>query len=220
MSKQLFRKLLVCYAFVSLAFLSITVRAINMPESAIPDGFVKVGDLKPTYYWIALEEASNDPRSKVLLGPTGEVLARVTEKFHRDIRMEGTGLLLDGRLINFWGWVETPSGREIRYRVCGPDAPYGYGYEDRKLVPFRSVAVDPNVVPLDSDIFIPAAVGTPLPDGTTHDGHFRAIDIGGAIQNLRIDIFTSFGDQSRVFINHGMSNMRPLAVYVKRPTAP
>ncbi len=76
--------------------------------------------------------------------------------------------------------------------------------------------MDPNVVPIPSKVFIPAAVGAPLPDGTIHDGYFEAIDIGAAIQNHRIDMFTSFGDQSSVFKRHGITNMKALEVYLVR----
>ncbi len=52
-----------------------------------------------------------------------------------------------------------------------------------------------------------------LPDGSIHDGYFEAIDIGAAIQNKRIDIFTAMGDQSEFFKRHGLTNMKATAVY-------
>ena len=234
MTKQFIRNLLVCYVFASFAFASITVKAkvLNqrggqnqeMPAgpgqgspALVPPGFDKVGDLKPTYYWIALEAQSTDPRNRNIIDINGGVIARVTARFFSELQLEGTGRLLDGRMVNFHQFVQTPNGREIRYRLCGPEAPYGYGYEDRPLVPFRTVAVDPRVVPLDSKIYIPAAVGARLPDGSIHDGYFDALDIGGAITDLRVDVFTSFGDQSQVFIRNGMTNMRAIPVYVRRP---
>ena len=80
---------------------------------------------------------------------------------------------------------------------------------------FRSsVAVDPKVIPIPSRVYIPAAKGAALPDGSIHDGYFEAVDIGDAIQNQRIDVFTAMGDQSAVFEKHGLSNMKPTAVYL------
>ena len=129
--------------------------------------------------------------------------------------MEGTGYLLNGRLINFKARLTKPDGTtEIRWRWCGPEAPYGYGHEDIPLIPFRSAAVDPTVIPIGSKLYIPAAKGAVLPDGSVHDGFFHAIDIGSAITDRKIDIFTSFGDQSRYFENMGFSTGKMSHVYL------
>ncbi len=186
--------------------------AVSGEQRELPPGLRKIGDLKPTFYWVALEEEDGQPRDKILRDKDGNILARVSAKFLAGLKMEGTGKFLDGRIINFHVRV----GGEIRWRWCPPSAPYGYGLEDYVLKPFRSVAVDPNVVPIPSKIFIPVAVGARLPDGSIHDGYFEAIDIGAAIQNKRIDMFTAYGDQSVVFRRHGITNMKPLEVYLSQ----
>lgn len=178
----------------------------------IPPGLTKIGDLKPTFYWVALEGNDGQARDNPLKDMDGHVLAHVSTKFLAGLKMEGTGKFLDGRVINYHGRING----EIRWRWCPPSAPYGYGLEDYVLKPFKSVAVDPQVVPIPSKIYIPAAVGARLPDGSLHDGYFEAIDIGAAIQNKRIDMFTSYGDQSIVFSRHGVTNMKPLEVYLVR----
>jgi len=175
----------------------------------------KIGDLRPTFYWVALEEDDGAPRDKALKDMQGNVLAMVSARFWSAIRLEGTGRLLDGRVLNYEGRVDLPGGgKEIRYIVCPPEAPYGYGVNKIPLVPFRSVAVDPSVVPMGSKVFIPKAVGAILPDGSVHDGMFQAVDVGDAIRNKRIDMFTSFGDQSEVFRRAGIVNMQPMEVFL------
>lgn len=185
-------------------------------DQPVNAGLKKIGDLKPTFYWVAMETNDGQARNKELKDMDGNVLARVSAKFWSAIRLEGTGKLLDGRVINYKGRVDLPDGtKEIRYIVCPPEAPYGYGYENLYVLhPFRSVAVDPRVVPIGSKVFIPKAVGIALPDGTTHDGFFQAIDIGDAIQNKRIDMFTSYGDQSIVFRRGGIENMKAMEVFL------
>lgn len=179
------------------------------------DARKKIGDLKPTFYWVALEEDDGDPRTHALKDMAGNRLAMVSEKFYGSIRLEGTGRLLDGRVINYAGRVNKPGGgQEVRYLVCPPSAPYGYGVDERPLIPFRSVAVDPSVVPMGSRVFIPQAVGAVLPNGDVHDGMFQAVDIGDAIKSKRIDVFTGYGDQSRVFTRVGFVNMKPFPVYL------
>jgi 3D (Asp-Asp-Asp) domain-containing protein len=181
-----------------------------------------LGTFKPTFYWITLEENYDGPKTKEVLDINGNVLVKVSEKYFKSLQLEGTGRLSDGRVLNYHERVVLPDGKkEIRYRFCGPDAPYGYGYGDFKLIPFRSIAVDITVVPLGTKVYIPEAKGTKLPDGTVHDGIFYAIDIGDAIQNKRIDIFTSFGDQSKVFSQNGLSNMKATEVFlIEEPTSP
>ncbi len=193
-----------CFA---LLFLASSSRAGGFD---IPVNAKKIGDLRPTFYWVALETNDGKPKSNALLDVNGDTIAKVGDKFFGGIKMEGTGRLLDGRIVNF----HVREGKEIRWRVCPPSAPYGYGLQDYILKPFHSVAVDPSVIPIPSKVYIPAAKGIPLPDGTIHDGYFDAVDIGDAIQNQRIDIFTSMGDTSAVFEKHGLTNMTPTAVYL------
>lgn len=174
-----------------------------------------IGKLRPSFYWIALETEDGKPKDQKILDVNGDVLATVSANYIKQLRMEGTGRLLDGRVINFHKRFTLPDGtQEIRWRVCGPAAPYGFGFEDVPLVPFRSVAVDPKVIPLGSMVYIPAAKGTLLPDGAIHDGYFGAVDIGSLIQDRKIDVFTSFGDQSSYFQANGMVHAKEIEVFL------
>lgn len=70
---------------------------------------------------------------------------------------------------------------------------YGDGVRSYMLVPYRTIAVDRNVIPYGSIVYIPSARGNviTLPDGskTTHDGYFFAGDTGGAIKGTHIDVY-------------------------------
>lgn len=59
-----------------------------------------------------------------------------------------------------------------------------------RVVPMRTIAVDKNVIPRRTVIFIKETVGLTMPDGKTHDGYWYASDIGGAIKGQRIDLYT------------------------------
>jgi 3D (Asp-Asp-Asp) domain-containing protein len=65
-----------------------------------------------------------------------------------------------------------------------------------KVVPMRTVAIDPKVVPKGSVVYIPETVGLPVPGGGVHDGRWYASDTGGAIRGAMIDLFTGFGAYS------------------------
>ena len=73
-------------------------------------------------------------------------------------------------------------------------AGFGDGVKNYRLVPFRTIAVDPNTIPYGTVIFIPEAKGqlVSLPNGkqAIHDGYFFAGDTGGAIRKNHIDVFT------------------------------
>lgn len=87
-----------------------------------------------------------------------------------------------------------------RSRFSAVSATYGLGTGGYQLVPYRTIAVDRNRIPLGSVIFIPAARGTTitLPSGeqVVHDGYFFAADVGGAIQGNHIDVFIGIADRN------------------------
>src|SRR6187549_705778 len=49
-----------------------------------------------------------------------------------------------------------------------------------KVVPMRTIAVDPRVIPKRTVIFIKETAGLTMPNGVTHDGYWYASDVGGA----------------------------------------
>lgn len=202
-------------AFAAMLVLTTFSSAAFSADPPAPGQMRDLGLFRPSYYWVALETNDGQPKTEDLLDLDGNRMVTVSKKFHAELRMEGTGRLLDGRLINFKARVPKPDGSmEVRWRWCGPEAPYGYGFEDYILLPFRSAAVDPTVVPLGSKLYIPAARGARLPDGTVHDGYFHAIDIGSAITDRKIDLFTAYGNQAAVFERHGMETGKMTHVYL------
>lgn len=65
-----------------------------------------------------------------------------------------------------------------------------------KVVAMRTAAVDKNLIPKGSVLFIKETVGLKMPDGSAHDGYWYASDTGGAIKGQRIDLFTGFSAAS------------------------
>ena len=65
-----------------------------------------------------------------------------------------------------------------------------------KVVAMRTVAIDENLIPKRSVLFIKETVGMPMPDGSSHDGYWYASDVGGAIKGQRIDLYTGTGARS------------------------
>lgn len=81
-----------------------------------------------------------------------------------------------------------------------------------RVVPMRTLAVDPKVVPKGTVVFIKETVGLPLPGGGVHDGLWYASDVGGAIKGDRIDLFTGDGPGSARAIRKSGLNLAHLTV--------
>ncbi|MBI4815969.1 MAG: hypothetical protein HY791_06925 [Deltaproteobacteria bacterium] len=85
-----------------------------------------------------------------------------------------------------------------RTRFARTRGEFGDGAGGRRLVPLRSLAVDPKVIPIGSVVYVPQARGLSLsvPGGrdledrrVEHDGFFFAATTGGAIDGHKIDVF-------------------------------
>jgi 3D (Asp-Asp-Asp) domain-containing protein len=102
--------------------------------------------------------------------------------------------------LNGGGWANGPAAR--RRPVPMTFAPRGRP----RVRPWRSVAVDPAVIPLGSRVYIPAY-------RTINGGWFRAEDVGGAIQGLHVDVYRTApsrpGDRGRVLRGQRISVFPP-----------
>lgn len=144
---------------------------------------------KMTFYWLAWEaEYANEPYDTEIYTRQGFPIGRYPRTFVYELKLEGSGILRDGRVINYDG--ECGYGVGICFRQMDPaEHPLGMGGQARPLQPFRSVAVDPRYIPIGTPLYIRELVGIRMPDGTEHDGCVRADDTGGGIRKRELDFF-------------------------------
>ncbi|OFZ11251.1 MAG: hypothetical protein A3D92_04900 [Bacteroidetes bacterium RIFCSPHIGHO2_02_FULL_44_7] len=94
---------------------------------------------------------------------------------------------------------------------------FGEGVKSYRLVPYRTVAVDPACIPYGTVLYIPEAKGVriQLEDGNSveHDGYFFAGDTGGAIKGNHIDVFTGT-DASHPFPFVHSSETKTFAAFI------
>ncbi len=141
------------------------------------------------FYWLAIEDRYfGDPVDTDIYSPDGLPLGSYPYKFVRALHMEGSGLLSDGRVFNYAGKCKFGYGTCFE-NLDIAEYPFGRGAGKRKLVPFKSVAVDRRLIKLGEPLYFPELDGLPLPDGTIHDGCVRADDVGGNIKERKIDFF-------------------------------
>lgn len=119
-----------------------------------------------------------------------EPIAEVTKEFAAQARLQGTGKLRDGRVINIWG--ACPCERKPCFKVT-PNK-WGTAGNGKPLQPFRTVAVDRTVVKLGSLLYVPLLEGRTMPGrppwgGYVHDGCLVADDTGGGINGKQLDLF-------------------------------
>jgi 3D (Asp-Asp-Asp) domain-containing protein len=140
----------------------------------------------------------------------GEYIASVSRTFKHHLDIEGSGRLHGGQVVNVGG---TYDGE--RCWLEPTKAPYGLGEDGNGLIPYRSLAVDPNVVKLGTILYLPALDGIRLPSGEVHDGFVIAHDTGSAIIGYRIDVFVGFeNDVENSLTQSGqIENMEALSVY-------
>lgn len=172
---------------------------------AIEDG-PPTRELWATYYYLPV--VPQDPAGHALLDMSGRELGpHVSARDWCDGALEGSIAVVDDdgvlRVYNYAGvgasrqvdcrrfFRRLPALGRTRFRIA--KGPFGDGVADWTLVPMRTIAVDPDVIPYGSVVYIPAARGTPirLPDGreVVHDGYFYAADTGGAIRGNHIDVY-------------------------------
>ena len=150
------------------------------------------------FYWLAREDDFDEPDEHRRTADTDRV-----DIYNRDgffvgafprsssgtCRMEGSGLLADGRVLNYAGACKYGTGtcfEQLDVRTH----PFGRGAgPPHRSMPFKSVAVDPRLVPIGEPLYIPEFDGMRLPDGSLHDGCVRADDTGGGIKLRKMDFF-------------------------------
>jgi hypothetical protein len=143
------------------------------------------------FYWLAEEQGYQPDEEHVpLYSRDGFFIGAYPARFVESLLMEGSGVLGDGRLINYSG--RCGYGVGTCYEPLDEEAfPFGRGAGQRALVPFKSVAVDPRLVPIGEPLYIPEFDGLVMPDGSVHDGCVRADDTGGNIKKRKMDFFVA-----------------------------
>lgn len=140
----------------------------------------------------------------------GYFFGRVPERYACSLKLEGSGLMRDDRIVNYTGTCKFGYGTCFE-QLDVTDFPFGRGAGLRPLIPFKSVAVDPRVVPLGEPLYIPEFDGMVLPDGSIHDGCVRADDTGGGIKGRKLDFFVVTYGNFRILLDEllGVSWITP-----------
>ncbi|MEM1008500.1 MAG: hypothetical protein AAGJ35_05800 [Myxococcota bacterium] len=178
-----------------------------------PDGGHALGKHRLTLYWIPRQRKF---RPQVALFAGNRRVAWVSSRFSRRLRMQGTGRLLNGLLVQYAGRCRPAHRTCMLVRVINRRRyPHGVGAMGIALRPFRSVAVGRGHIRLGTRLYIPALRRLLRRSGMRHRGCFRAHDRTGRKYRRSIDLFV--GNQ-RLFRRYVKGRLpRYVRVYVAHP---
>ncbi|APR85742.1 Hypothetical protein A7982_11091 [Minicystis rosea] len=166
------------------------------PRAIVPEEERETADLFRNTYYDFPRDAGGD-RSATVYDARCAPIAPVSQAFHDQVCVQGSGRLVTGETVSFakrdcaCASICPRTGQKICFERLDPKTfPHGRGAAGKPIRPLRSVAVDPSVIPLGTAIYIPEIVGLPLPEGGTHDGCFVAEDRGLKVVGRHIDVFT------------------------------
>jgi len=119
-----------------------------------------------------------------------EPIVEVSREFAHQLKVQGTGKLKDGRVLNVWGQCNCETSPCFKVT----EQQWGTAGSGRALQPFRTVAVDPKLIKLGSLLYVPLLEGRVMPGrapwgGFVHDGCVVADDTGGGIKDHQLDLF-------------------------------
>lgn len=158
------------------------------------------GQMYITYYYMAQEKDYSGAANTTISDSSCKPIAKVAKKFYDALCIEGSGKLNDGRVINYAKKCSCAAacsykGARICYSVLNKTKyPWGSG-SGGPLVPLRTWAVDTKLIKMGTLLYAKEWDGVAIPKvdgigGFTHDGCFRAGDVGGAIKGMHYDFFS------------------------------
>jgi 3D (Asp-Asp-Asp) domain-containing protein len=155
------------------------------------------------------------PDAKVICGKYYSKNEKPCAKFITDANMQGSGIQSPGILYRY----------KQSLRELGSGCKTTFGYAGKCLIPYVSIAVDPNYHNMGDYISMPAMKGkkVTLADGRvlSHPGYFRVDDTGGAIDGrTRFDFYTGslgLGQKKNSFSESSESGF---SMETKKPCSP
>ncbi len=174
------------------------------PFDSIPIAQAKnLGKFKITYYWIVDESQYTGQRTVPLYLENGKVLAHFTKKFVADFKKESIARLKDGRLISYLK-------RKNAVRIVNEPL----GSKNYTLSAFKSVAVDTQLIPLGSTLYIPNFERLYIGNTGVHNGVFYANDVGSQVKGNHIDIYIGDKDNLSYMMSKSGRSSGPVDVYI------
>lgn len=164
---------------------------------SLEGGGRSLGTFRNTYYDFP-SEADFDGAKVPLKSARCETIAEVPRGFFESVCVQGSGTLRSGITVSFskrdCACAEVCPRTDQKICFDSLDAaayPWGRGATGKPITPLLTVAVDTDVIPLGTALYVPELDGVPRDSaGTPHDGCFIAQDRGVRVKGKHVDFFT------------------------------
>ncbi len=166
-----------------------------------------LGTFKNTYYDFPSEADYNGETIDLMSGSCKPIVS-VPRSFYESVCVQGSGTLRTGGTVSFARRdcscaAECPrTGQRICFDLLDKrQFPWGRGAMGKGITPLLSVAVDSNVIPLGTELYIPEydGVARDVDGSSKHDGCFLAEDRGLAVKGQQVDVFTGHREITRLW---------------------
>lgn len=166
-----------------------------------------LGTFKNTYYDFP-SEGDFAGEDVSLMNAECKPIASVARGFYESVCVQGSGTLKIGGTVSFAKRdcacaAECPrTGQRICFDLLDKKQfPWGRGAMGKAITPLLTVAVDSNVIPLGTSLYIPEYDGIARdPSGAAvHDGCFLAEDRGLKVQGQHVDVFTGYSEITKLW---------------------
>ena len=182
-----------------------------------PGGRV-LGTYRNTYYDFP-SESDFSGETVPLKNTRCKTIKSVARAFYESLCVQGSGTLSSGSTVSFakrdceCAELCPRTGQHICFDELDSKAyPWGRGATGRAITPLLTVAVDSDLIPLDTPLYIPEYDGLARDParGALHDGCFIAQDRGVRVKGEHVDVFTGHREitllwNSLVPSNHGVT---------------
>jgi 3D (Asp-Asp-Asp) domain-containing protein len=149
----------------------------------------------------------------------------VPRGFYEAVCVQGSGTLTSGRTVSFarrdceCAEVCPRTGQKICFDELDPrHYPWGRGATGQAITPLLTVAVDSDLIPLHTALYIPEFDGMPRDASSSsfHDGCFIAQDRGLKVKGQHVDVFTGETGLTRLW-NQLVPSNRGVTVVLDSP---
>ena len=183
-----------------------------------------LGTFRNTYYDFPSEADFGGPLVP-LMSKSCSSIASVPREFFEAVCVQGSGTLKRGATVSFarrdCDCADTcpRTGQKICFdELDARDFPWGRGATGKAITPLLTVAVDTDVIPLGTALYVPELDGLPRdPESrAAHDGCFVAQDRGLKVKGQHLDIFTGHRSLTTLW-NRLVPSNRGVTVVVESP---
>jgi len=183
-----------------------------------------LGTFRNTYYDFP-SESDFSGETVSLKNPRCKTIKSVARTFYESLCVQGSGVLASGQTVSFakrdceCAELCPRTGQHICFDELDAKAyPWGRGATGRAITPLLTVAVDSELIPLDTPVYIPEydGIARDAAESAVHDGCFIAQDRGVRVKGEHVDVFTGHREITALW-NKLVPSNRGVTVIVDHP---